>query len=896
MCTRGVIHHFEMHNATLTTEQTNDVISGLLPLINVTAPARRVCSDCAPGTIDHDNSPNTGCEDCAVGRFSETHGATVCAGTCALGSSIPVTGSSSVNDCAVCSAGAFGLASMGASICVPCPIGSSSAAIGADSAGTCVPCPVGESSGLGSTDCQLSGCTDAWATNYDPAAVVDEGGCTYSCPDMFLLAGGGSGTCVIFEVDSWIRYSSTGTSGTNIPGGASDTIPAGEHWIIQGRLKPGRTSAQPEFEQYGAVQATGVQLTMRYVTIDNAQSGRVLGAAVDAGGGTTSTVLTIEHAHFSRCEAYSGGAVSTADDTTVSFSAVSFADNVAEGRGGALVIDTSSAAVTSAVFTHNIAGRTGGAVSVTNGGSLALHTVVFLGNAAPVGGAIYVGPGGRAEIDSSAFQSNSAAARGGAVAMEQSTILLLNSTLLDNSAAGLGGALHISQPPSIMIKDTTFQPFGSGAGTVFIGGQLAGCDEHPCSLGFGCLYSQYSLACIPCSSTTVSVDGKACRSCEPGTGPTADSAACLPCVGNTVSTFGICEHCAPGFASNDAHTQCLDMSQGGLSDASIITEIFNTTHGGHLVAVAVSITFGDTEQDTLVDLATTAITAELGLSNTSIAVASVDTSESTHGQIIFMIVDQAEATVNTMMYGLTAALQPGSNSSLPLMLDRVSPTFGFVCPFGMVRLDGQAVCSKCPWPEFTSDQESCEECPLNMVPTETGDGCQCRENYFSTTNKDETEHLLTCYSIDFTPPLGNDNDLNLQCKACTGDAFECVSACRGLDASVTPGWQSLPVGDQGDHSIFACVSGEKACLGGPVDVTVCGAGFSGLLCNSCAPGFHDRSNTCVKCEDLSLAGAAATALGVAIVVLLALKVKVWCTKTRFSLHLTFCSVLAFLAD
>jgi hypothetical protein len=169
---RGVIHHFEMHNATLTTAQTNDVISGLLPRINASAPARTVCHVCPPGTSDDDSSPTTPCSECAVGSYSDTAGATSCDGTCTLGSSITVAGSSSADECAACPAGAFGFGADGVSLCAPCPLGSSSTAVGADSPTTCTPCRGGQSSGLGSTSCQPSGCTDPWASNYNPAAVV----------------------------------------------------------------------------------------------------------------------------------------------------------------------------------------------------------------------------------------------------------------------------------------------------------------------------------------------------------------------------------------------------------------------------------------------------------------------------------------------------------------------------------------------------------------------------------------------------------------------------------------------------------------------------------------------------------------------------------------------------
>eukprot|EP01043_Picozoa_sp_COSAG02_P100646 COSAG02_NODE_36728_length_451_cov_0.872159_1_plen_111_part_10 len=111
-----------MHNNTLTDAQTNDVISGLLPLIDPSAPARNTCRECAPGTSDDDSNPTTACTDCAIGSYSNVSGATSCDGTCTMGSYIPVAGSSSEDDCIVCSAGTYGsFANDGLSLCTPCP-------------------------------------------------------------------------------------------------------------------------------------------------------------------------------------------------------------------------------------------------------------------------------------------------------------------------------------------------------------------------------------------------------------------------------------------------------------------------------------------------------------------------------------------------------------------------------------------------------------------------------------------------------------------------------------------------------------------------------------------------------------------------------------------------------
>ena len=122
---------------------------------------------------------------------------------------------------------------------------------------------------------------------------------------------------------------------------------------------------------------------------------------------------------------------------------------------------------------------------------------------------------------------------------------------------GIGDSIAINTPLSIKIQDTTMEPF-EGARTMFLGGALGGCDEHPCELGNSCGYTNYSLSCTPCPLGTVGADGIACLPCAAGKGPNQNQTTCEPCLGTLYSTFGVCQECLPPMyahgGSNTAET------------------------------------------------------------------------------------------------------------------------------------------------------------------------------------------------------------------------------------------------------------------------------------------------------------------------------------------------------
>ena len=48
---------------------------------------------------------------------------------------------------------------------------------------------------------------------------------------------------------------------------------------------------------------------------------------------------------------------------------------------------------------------------------------------------------------------------------------------------------------------------------------LAGCEQNPCEPGHACTYTNYSLLCIPCQGSTVSMGGISCAPCAASQGP-----------------------------------------------------------------------------------------------------------------------------------------------------------------------------------------------------------------------------------------------------------------------------------------------------------------------------------------------------------------------------------------
>ena len=579
---RGVIHAIELHSATLPDQHVNDVVGSLRTWMDPSVPAIPACEVCVAGSADHDTDPATVCELCPEGRFSDFVEVTSCASTCPVGATLPVAGSTTSDDCVLCPVGSFGEISDGIAICSPCLPGSSSDSLGVDGADACIACLAGKFSGLGWQHCEPAGCLDQWADNYDALAVVDSGECSYSCPNLWDKISGGTspGGCLIFAEEVWQRRAANGSTidGPVPPGSIADDQSTtareviAETWIVQGRHLAGATADSPDYVEFaangGAIIAKATdddssRLVLRYVSVREHSATDWLATNEDRAR------MDLDHAAVERND-MTGGVEVLGPKGGFSFSYLTCSDNQGYCSGCFTAWMGDNSELSEARLSHsrilrNVAGlNTYGAVTVYPYVTLDVGFTEFVGNRAIRGGAIFCKPSAVLRIQHSVFAENIGDIVGGAIAAELSTIEIISTEFIANHASGLGATLHILQPNHIKILDTTFNPYVEGALVVFIGGRLAGCDEHPCDPGHSCSYAKYSLTCTLCPELQMSTDGLQCSHCSAGEQTNMNQTGCAPCVGNTFSTSGQCMPCIG--TAVDEHRQCQECPLNQVAD------------------------------------------------------------------------------------------------------------------------------------------------------------------------------------------------------------------------------------------------------------------------------------------------------------------------------------------
>jgi hypothetical protein len=480
---RGVIHNFELHSTTLSDAHVADVTQALKHKIMPGVSAVPPCNNCVAGMRDSDSDPMTPCEPCGRATYSAVVGATLCNGTCPVGRTIRTTGATSSAACLQCTAGQFGAIDEHANaVCLPCAAGRVSAQVGATSNVTCAKCSPGTYSVPAGSVCEPSGCTDSWANNYSPFAVVDEGLCTYACNTVRTLTNSSNaGGCVMHDPHlGWIRYTHENLL-MNLSYAAP--IPSGEDWVLQGRVQAGSRSDFPLYEPYPAVghYSGGGHLTLRHVLLTKAQ-GEVWKFDTTAGAAIVdiSDVRVVDNSLFTT------GALFAQGEAKVRIGDSFMARNHATDSGGAArALGADVAMSWSRVhFEANQAQNTGGALSATDGAHMIVDRCAFIGNEAKLGAAVFVAESATGTLTYSIFRDNIATQIGGAgVAAQLGTVTVEHSMLIGSSAPGVGAALHLDRPPSIKILNTSFIPLLDGADTVFLAGRLGGCAEHPCDPG-----------------------------------------------------------------------------------------------------------------------------------------------------------------------------------------------------------------------------------------------------------------------------------------------------------------------------------------------------------------------------------------------------------------------------
>ena len=556
---RGVMHGFELHSTTLRSQQVLDVVRSIGNAIAPdSAPPIVACDACAAGTQDNDQRADTACEFCELGRFVDVAGATNCTGLCPTGSTIHTVGAESSETCTQCVAGQFGPIEDGESglICARCDPGKSLATAGASSELACVQCQPGMFSASGAAACERSGCTDEAADGFDTEAIVDDGSCTYTCAHLRMRSSvtQSEGGCVIFDTDQgWHRYASNGSALTNGPQMIYD-IPAGESWVIQGRPLAGSSFAQPAYTEYnGRLNCDNANMTVRYVTMTN-QHGATGGLKAGAWSGGLNSWTEMSHALLADNDASYGGACTCDDKCT--WDRVTISDNTGLARGGAFESGYPSLLTwRHSRFERNVAlVKEGGAIYAYSGAMVVAEFTHFVANEAKLGGAIALESGCTARLTSVLFERNRATVKGGAIYLAMAVAELTTCTFEHNEAASLGAAVYMDQPASVKVVSTTFEPYVEGAITAYIGGRLAGCDEHPCAAGDSCKYERYSLECTACPELQMSTDGLSCSHCPAGQQTNLNQTGCVGCAGNTFSTSGQCLPCIG--TPIDEHRQC----------------------------------------------------------------------------------------------------------------------------------------------------------------------------------------------------------------------------------------------------------------------------------------------------------------------------------------------------
>eukprot|EP01043_Picozoa_sp_COSAG02_P066131 COSAG02_NODE_10195_length_1997_cov_4.878820_1_plen_596_part_01 len=273
------------------------------------------------------------------------------------------------------------------------------------------------------------------------------------------------------------------------------------------------------------------------------------------------------------------------------------------GRGGAIFVGQSAhLEVSGSAFIGNSAsyngaaagvGGMGGALYIWEGAQADLRSSTFVGNSAyglntasgstGQGGAIASrGANTRMEASGCTFVGNSVygdwGGRGGAILTSNGfytspgpEIFVTDSTFTGNSGA-IGYHIQATETEQFYVYNTSFDPFEERLSRSMFVNVLSGCEQYPCSHGFGCSYVRYSLMCTACPPPLVGRDGIRCTldfACPPGmecaaAGGCTDESQCTLCRNGTVSDgAGECIVCNRlGERSNNARTACVPCGAG----------------------------------------------------------------------------------------------------------------------------------------------------------------------------------------------------------------------------------------------------------------------------------------------------------------------------------------------
>jgi hypothetical protein len=417
----------------------------------------------------------------------------------------------------------------------------------------------------------------------------------------------------------------------------------------------------------------------------------------------------------------------------------------------------------------------------------------------------------------------------------------------------------------------------------------------------GTIRSIGDAVCFQCTDHKYTPDGTTCFSCPAGTGPTANRGECELCPGTTFSLSGICQKCLPGTMGSEDRTRCIDISNSdGTKDVKVAMQILSDTNV--LPSVAIDIKFDSTaiEDESMraksVQMMIEDMSISLGVNISDVVVADISmrarrmqtvsknlaqrwshdqirrrVQTYTTSQVAFVFdVPNRGATVSQLLMQLEDPSSPlRKNFRAATINAEVPPTFKFVCPVHMHRPDSFPDCLPCDGDSVPNPDDhfkSCKNCAERESPDPFTDFATCgcaKGNY-------DTSLRLKCHSVDFT----STKDTFMKCEPCSN--LECIEDCHNQLLTVAAGW-SLEAKADGSADVFKCKY-KDSCPGGTVlkNSTGCSTGYSSLLCASCSPDYGVHSDgECSDCKEVSWAGVLLLIVCVVIMIILALKVRVW---------------------
>ena len=368
-------------------------------------------------------------------------------------------------------------------------------------------------------------------------------------------------------------------------------------------------------------------------------------------------------------------------------------------------------------------------------------------------------------------------------------------------------------------------------------GDRAGCE--PCDVGYTPDAAQDQ--CMPCALGKAGGGIQFCETCPDLQKPTGDRAGCEPC--------------GDGYTPDDAQDQCepcaLGKAGGGSKECS-------NCQGN---------TVPNTEPSTICK---------------------------------FCPVGQEADTNNRACQLCVVGKAGGGNQICDTCLNNTVPTSDrtacVACSAGLQADKEFRICEACPEGKAFKDQDrGCEKCDDSQVPNDERTACECNVDYY-----DPSTTWVECPagSEEYDPAKrsGRKNDKDVcevcpPCADCKGGNSEPVlkAGFIQLPAEVLALRPEFKVGfkcdvhggrkDKDDKDVVACLGGStfnSSEIRSNVSQSFerCGKGYRGILCNSCAKGFHTKRNECTECEPF-LAGAGSWELAAVLLGILAVGMVAW---------------------